>query len=112
MAYNADPHTGFAVYDSAGYAGSNGWFQAGGTSAGAPQWAALFAIANSLRVNAGKLPLDTVNFSLYRVAAADARVVNGQSRGALSNAGPGYDFLTGLGSPRANLLIPALAAQP
>jgi subtilase family serine protease len=107
VAYNADPHTGYAVYDSAGYAGASGWFQGGGTSAGAPQWAALFAIANSLRVNAGKLPLDTVNFSLYQVAAS-----GNEGRRALSNAGTRYDFLTGLGSPRADLLIPALVAQP
>ena len=40
VAYDANPNTGFAVYDSVPYAGQNGWFEVGGTSAGAPQWAA------------------------------------------------------------------------
>ena len=52
VAYDASPSTGFAVYDSYPYeiggrasAGS----QVGGTSAGAPQWAALLAIADQGR---------------------------------------------------------------
>ena len=32
--------------------------------------------------------------------------------GALCTAGPGYDFVTGLGSPQANLLVPALVSAP
>ena len=35
VAYDADPYTGFAVYDSY-YYGGGGWFDIGGTSAGAP----------------------------------------------------------------------------
>jgi subtilase family serine protease len=45
VAYDANPSTGFPVYDAA----DNGWFTVGGTSAGAPQWAALIAIANQGR---------------------------------------------------------------
>src|SRR5262249_24305712 len=44
VAYNADPNTGVAVYIS-----SSGWVIAGRTSAAAPQWAALCALANSSR---------------------------------------------------------------
>jgi hypothetical protein len=29
--------------------------------------------------------------------------------GTICSAMPGYDYITGLGSPRANVLIPALA---
>ena len=47
ISYNADPNTGFSVYDSTPYLGSTGWFQVGGTSAGAPQWAAIHAIGMS-----------------------------------------------------------------
>ncbi len=44
VAYDASPSTGFAVYDSFNYNGTSyGWMQIGGTSAGAPQWAALLA---------------------------------------------------------------------
>ncbi len=39
VGYNADPNTGFAVYDSIAYQGYSGWQVVGGTSAGAPQWA-------------------------------------------------------------------------
>ena len=52
VAYDADPNTGFAVYDSyGGYA----WASLGGTSAGAPQWSAIIALANQGRVAAGKI---------------------------------------------------------
>ena len=38
----ADPNTGVLVYDAA----NGGWFVVGGTSASAPMWAALIALAN------------------------------------------------------------------
>jgi subtilase family serine protease len=43
VSYDANPTSGVAVYDSYG---SGGWAQFGGTSAGAPQWATLIAIAD------------------------------------------------------------------
>ncbi len=49
VAYDANPSTGFSVYDSTGYQGTSGWFVVGGTSAGSPQWAALFALADQGR---------------------------------------------------------------
>ena len=40
VAYNGDPNTGFAIYDSvADEQGFSGWEVVGGTSAGTPQWA-------------------------------------------------------------------------
>ncbi len=36
VSYNANPNTGMAVYDTFGIGGRTGWFQIGGTSAGAP----------------------------------------------------------------------------
>src|ERR1700722_8074683 len=50
VSYNANPGTGYAIYDSIGISAAGGWFQVGGTSAATPQWAALVAIANSIRV--------------------------------------------------------------
>ena len=42
VSYDANPNTGFAVYDSYGYSGYRGWLEVGGTSAvrrnGRPWW--------------------------------------------------------------------------
>jgi len=114
VAYDGDPNTGFSVYDSVRYQGQAGWFQIGGTSAGAPQWAALIAIANSMRVGLGKGAIYGAPFALYNASAYGANfheISSGSngSCGTLCNAGSGYDYVTGLGSPRAAALIPALA---
>ena len=47
VAYDAEPGTGVSVYDSFPYDGQTlDWVDVGGTSAGAPQWSALLAIAD------------------------------------------------------------------
>jgi hypothetical protein len=116
VAYNADPSTGFAVYDSVPYSGQSGWFQVGGTSAGAPQWSALVAIADQGRQLAGLGTLDGASQTLpalYALAAdpaSYARDFNDIQTGsnARYSAGPGFDLVTGLGTPNANFLIPDL----
>jgi subtilase family serine protease len=115
VAYGADPNTGFPVYDSFRYQGQAGWFQVGGTSAGAPQWAALIAIANSMRVAASKGALTGAQTALYNTSAYAANfhdITTGSngSCGTLCNAGAGYDFVTGLGSPKALALLNSLVA--
>ena len=60
--------TGFAVYDSFGQAGG-GWISVGGTSAGAPQWAALMAVVDQGRALAGKAPLANAQANVYALAA-------------------------------------------
>ncbi|MFN7994671.1 MAG: S53 family peptidase [Bryobacteraceae bacterium] len=117
VAWDADPNTGVPVYNSFRCGGGCpvGWGQWGGTSIGAPQWSAVFAIANSVRVARGKAPLTVPSFVLYPAPAADYHDItsgNNGSCGAQCNAGPGFDFVTGLGSPKANLIIPALVAAP
>ena len=96
VSYNADPASGVAVYDSTSYQGQTGWFQVGGTSAGAPQWAAIHALGSTAR-----------NSKLY----ADAKLSNSSSYfrdiltgtngscGVVCTADTGYDTVTGLGSP-------------
>jgi subtilase family serine protease len=111
VSYDADPNTGVPIYDS----GDGGWVQVGGTSMGSPQWAALFAIANSMRVANGKKTLTRPQQYLYAAAEGDYYDITSGTNGkcgALCTAGPGYDYLTGVGSPQANLLIPALVAAP
>jgi subtilase family serine protease len=120
VAYDADPNTGFPVYDTVSYQGQAGWFQVGGTSAGAPQWSALFAIVNSLRVANGRLPLTGTNVDVYATAQTatystnfhDITAGTNGTCGLLCNTAAGYDYVTGLGSPQAKTLIPALVGQP
>ncbi len=111
VAYDASPNTGFAVYDS--FTGGGGWLQVGGTSAGAPQWAALFAIADQGRALAGKPALNATDPQealklLYANAGTSAfhDIVSGTSGGSPQySASTGYDYVTGLGSPVANLVV-------
>ncbi len=122
VAYHADPTSGFAVYDSYGYAGQSGWFVVGGTSAGAPQWSALIAIANSVRIARGKTALNAVgaiHTVLYGLASSASAtnfrdIVSGSNGvcGTLCTATAGYDYVTGLGRPMAADLVQALIAAP
>jgi subtilase family serine protease len=111
VSYDADPNTGFAVYDSVTYQGQSGWFQIGGTSAGAPQWAAIIAVADQLRAASSQPRLTGASFAantaIYALqgASALADITSGSngSCGSVCTASPGYDFVTGLGSPRTGI---------
>jgi hypothetical protein len=104
VAFNADPVSGVMVY----YQG--GWYPGavGGTSLSAPCWAGLLALGSGLNLS-----------SLYAKAASDYtlnfRDITSGSNGGYS-AGTGYDMVTGLGSPKAQNLIPgpisAMALTP
>lgn len=117
VAYNADPNTGFAVYDSVSWNGTNsGWISVGGTSAGAPQWAALTALADQGRATRFSTAANlggTVSLqkSIYDRAANDITDItantNNQPAGA-NYASTGYDKVTGLGTPKAGRLVPDL----
>ncbi len=110
---DADPSTGMAYY----FNGS--WQQAGGTAASTPVWAALGAIANQMAGHA----LGFINPGLYKVAESslytqafhDITVGNNDvnSNGVKVKgyaAVPGWDPVTGWGSPNAEVLLPALVA--
>ena len=112
VAYDADPNTGFLVYDSVPYYGRAGWWSVGGTSAGSPQWAALIALANQSRAAVSKGPLASNNLtsSPEYLAATGAIVYSSDYTDIQSGsnglpAGPGYDLVTGLGSPKAGGLV-------
>ena len=62
VAYDANPNTGFAVYDTYGY---RGWYTVGGTSAGSPQSAGLVAIVNQVRAGNGSSSLSSALSNLY-----------------------------------------------
>ncbi|HEY5152226.1 MAG TPA: S53 family peptidase [Mycobacterium sp.] len=80
----------------------------GGTSQAAPIWAGLAAVMNQYLIAHGGQPLGDLNPLLYRVAArsrlpAYHDVTLGGN--AVDNAGPGYDLVTGLGTPDVNNLV-------
>lgn len=118
VSYDADPNTGFLVYDSTRYLGAAGWWAVGGTSAGAPQWAALTALADQLRLSALSSN-NTSSSPQYNAATGPAYAANYRdittgsngSCGSARTASTGYDFVTGLGSPVANALVPYLATS-
>jgi subtilase family serine protease len=114
VAYDADPNTGYLVYDSVTQSnGASGWFQVGGTSAAAPQWAGIVAIANQGRATVGKTTLNGRTQTLpaiYNMARTDYHdIVTGHSTGSPAfYAGAGYDGVTGLGTPNADLVTSVL----
>jgi subtilase family serine protease len=111
VAYNSNPDTGVPVYDSE----AGNWAQVGGTSASSPQWSAITAIANSIRASMGKGSIGG-NFLnvVYANPLAFHDITQGSNGtcGAVCTAGPGYDFVTGLGSPMALQVVDALTAAP
>jgi subtilase family serine protease len=113
VAANADPATAMALEYGDGELRPNQ-----GTSASAPLWAAVIALAGQ---QAGH-PLGFVNPALYAIARSPAYhqafhdVITGDNSviwptGVFTgyNAGPGWDPVTGLGSPDAQYLVPLLA---
>lgn len=113
IAYNSNPSTGFPVYDSYNNGTATPWGQWGGTSAAAPQWAALVAIANQGRALAGQGSLDGATQllpALYRMAAGNFHdvMVGGSTGSPPLSTGTGYDLVTGLGSPYAYRIVSEL----
>jgi len=123
VAADADPATGYLIYwnGSASLPGlPAGWQGIGGTSAGAPVWAALIALADASRACHGA-GIGFANPALYRAAgtayANDFNdVIAGENDftgtgGGQFVAGPGYDMASGLGTPNAAALAADLCAN-
>ena len=68
VSINADPQTGYDVYCSVGGCAGGGWRVMGGTSAAAPVWAAMVALANETARNANGYQLGFLNPSLYAIS--------------------------------------------
>jgi len=114
---DASPHTGMALVISDG-GGQYTIRNSGGTSASAPLWAGLIALADQY---AGR-HLGFVNPTIYRIgrSAAYHRAFHDITTGDNTptfpghtingyTAAPGWDPVTGWGSPNAQELIPLLA---
>ena len=114
VAFQASSLTGPLVYDTA--PGAGGWFIVGGTSCSAPEFAGLVAIAGQIAGHG----LGQINSTLYQLAASPAHasyfydVTTGNNGADPSIPGypatTGWDPVTGLGTPNAAALVPALAA--
>jgi len=124
IALQASAGTGALVYISlppdgnGSNVGNTGWYDIGGTSLSAPQWAGLAAIGAQIKGRG----LGPINAALYQLAANPATyaadffdVATGNTNQADPSI-PGYpsttgwDAVTGLGTPNAAKFVPDLAA--
>ena len=109
----ADPATGAWVADPYNLGADNPFEVVGGTSLSAPAWAGLVALVNQGRAAAGEASLDSsspteTQQALYSLPQSDYNMITSGSNGYSANAG--YNLVTGLGTPVANLLVGDLVA--
>jgi kumamolisin len=96
VAADADPYSGVSILVG------GRWMAGGGTSQSAPIWAGLTVLVNQFLSANGGQPVGNINPVLYKVAGGAARpafhdvVIGGN---AVHIAVPGYDLVTGLGTP-------------
>ncbi len=118
---DADPLTGYAIYDSTdtGCSGDQCWGVVGGTSASAPLWAGLIALANQKGGASGKGPAGFLNPLLYQIGTAASGGGSAPFHDVTGGgnlyypATRGWDFSTGWGTPDASVLVQSLlAAEP
>jgi len=99
----ADPNTGALLVFHGHKTGI------GGTSWSAPVWAGFCALLNHARKNKAKPSLGFLNPAIYKLNGTPAfRDVTSGSNGAF-HCGPGYDQVTGLGSPNIAELLARLS---
>ena len=88
----------------------------GGTSAGAPIWSGIVAIADQGRTLNGQSSLDGRSQTLPALYSMSAANFHDVTSGSTSNgsstltAGAGYDLVSGRGSPYANLVVAGLVS--
>jgi subtilase family serine protease len=115
VAFDADMASGVAIYDSTPFNGLSGWLVIGGTSLAAPCWAAIAALMGGrcgfastadfcefIYSLAGKYQYDLQQCYFYDITMGMA--------GTFS-AMPGWDFCTGLGTPRESHLVSATCEE-
>jgi subtilase family serine protease len=124
VAYNAGINTSVLVVWSTSGQGANLVFGFGGTSAGSPQWAGLVALAGQLRharvgylnpqVYALSLVKPVYNALFHDITTGD-NTFHGEAFGDPTIPGfaakKGWDAATGLGTPKANTLVPVLGGK-
>ena len=119
VAFDADPNSGVSLYDSyqSSFFDFNNpnppWTTVGGTSFATPAWAAIFALTDQARAQVGLTPLDGPTQTLPALYALPSSDFHDITKGGnnVYNAAPGYDLVTGLGTPIVNYLVPDLAGS-
>jgi Predicted protease len=122
VAYDAAQDVGVVIVWSDGEGGADGLYINGGTSVGAPQWAALAALGAQMRGQR----LGFLNPALYALGSSPLYpalfhdITSGNNAVTLPDkthhlmalggekAGVGWDATTGWGTPKAETLLPAL----
>jgi subtilase family serine protease len=101
VAFDADTGTGVGVYTISPFGGQGTWVAVGGTSLGAPAWAAIVALADQGRAqnNASSLGSFQTLTALYGLPSSAFHVIGG-----------GYNNQTGLGTPNGSALVNGLVA--
>lgn len=104
----ADPDNGVEIV----FGGQ--WMAGGGTSMSAPVWAGLAAVMNQYLIKHAGKQLGDINPALYDIARSSRlpafRAVE-LGGNAVDLALPGYDLVTGLGSPRIDNLVQELLSE-
>jgi len=107
VAFDGDPNTGVAVYQTSPYPGEGGWEVVGGTSLGTPAWAAIIAIVDQGRALQGKGSLDGATQtlpSLYTLPASDFNAIPPAGTRPAATT-------TGRGSPKGPAVVDQLVAE-
>lgn len=114
ISFDADPLTGVAHY----YTGTDtpgneiGWQRVGGTSVGAPAISGIIALVNERRADLGRDAIgNTLNQAIYSAGRTDqaANFIDVDTGSNGFSAYPGYDLVTGWGSPNGTTFIDTLA---
>jgi subtilase family serine protease len=114
IAWNGDPFTSILVYVGFLDPADDGYYLIGGTSEGSPQWAGLVADLNQML---GR-PIGFLNPYLYALGPTgrgfhDITTGNNSFDGVPGySAGPGWDAVTGWGTPNVGDLFHSIAAMP
>jgi kumamolisin len=118
VALDADPATGYSVCVNtcATSPPGQGWVVIGGTSAGAPSWAAFIALYNQYAAGTGRPRLGFANPMLYNLASNpqtsppfhDVTTGNNLNYPATS----GWDYPTGWGTPLVSNLVVDITQNP
>jgi subtilase family serine protease len=113
VTYNADAWTGFYVAITRPTSKTTQWYSFGGTSAGAPQWAGIVAVANAKRALKKLPPLGKFSPRLYLEFGPGLGAFGGSfmdvttganGKCAWCSATPGFDSPSGWGSPNGKLI--------
>jgi nitrate reductase NapAB chaperone NapD len=110
VAFDGDPSTGVAVYQTSLSTGQGSWVTVGGTSLGTPAWAAIVAIVDQGRALSGQGSLDGPTQTmpaLYALPSRDFHAIAPLPR----QHGTGVNTSTGRGTPVGPALVADLVAS-